>query len=83
MGSITSGNRSCIEHLILDTIKLNRTEHPEVALRDPAYPLKPLQDDISVTLEPMIIAIALPRLEIRAGEFNRLQRQWRQRHWCT
>ncbi|RDD64207.1 helicase [Thalassococcus profundi] len=62
---------------------MNRTGHPEVALRDPAYPLKPLQDDISVTLEPMIIAKALPRLDIRAGEFNRRQRPWRQRHWCT
>lgn len=63
-----SEKRSCTEHSIIDSIKLNWTERRLLAIQDPAYPLKSLQGGISVSLEPMIITRALPRLEIRVGE---------------
>jgi hypothetical protein len=61
---IASGKRSCVEHLVINTTNVNLTELAEVALQDPAHLLKLFQGDITVTLETMIVARALPIKEI-------------------
>ena len=61
---IALGKKPCIEHLAIDTIHVNWIEYAEVTLQKPAYTLKLLHDDITVSLRTVIVARALPTLEI-------------------